>query len=468
MKNPVNFQSNGKMNDDDLAAAFAQRGLAYRHTTLSSKNPLGPRVRDFIENGMLRVSQEAIKVKGRAKFSSKREILPATWSAAPVPLSNEKSLGKLSLLSKPITSFELTKIIDKPPTEEEYEEQAISRPKRHRITIKSSDIQDKRALIAESEARVVVIPEALIESEVFNRSDGEEVGSDTADGIKVPRQRESPSMYGSLKDYEKWETLIETYPMSDAAFYKIQSNKGKLRSSRAIAPEAKHMALIISAGYYNNWLSCFNDSLALWLSHTWNIDFFSTKPEVIRAKFEKENWLLHEVTPKIRAKVQSFYANTSNTVVQWALAYDSIEFRELSKIKMAVRFSNPTDAKYRRTVMLKLPKLACLQLDMLQLCLHPELYFHRRTYQYFYNTCVTNAINDLGTYVRVMKNDTKIAALIEDIEKEFKIWWSLLAACGGDYITPEVIAENKGAQLAATKVEGIEYAEVRNSKNLKL
>jgi len=451
-----------RMNDDDLAAAFAQRGLAFRPTTLSSQRQIGPRVRDFIENGMLRISQEGLKVKGRAKFSSKHEIIPTTWSSAPVPISEDRTLGKLNLLSKPSKNFQLTTVVDTVPTEKEYQEQAINRPKRRRITIKSSEIQDKQALIAESEARVVVIPEALISSEVFNRPDDDEEDSEGSglDPVKIPRQRESPSIYGNLKDYEKWSNLAEQLPLADAAFYRMQTNKGRLRNSRALAPDARYMERVVSSEYYQNWFSYFQSSLAVWLSRTWNIDYFSAKRETITNKFEKENWLLYEVTPKIRAKVQSFYANTSNTVVQWALAYDSIEFRELSKVKTLVRFSDPTDPKYRPVVLLKLPKLACLQLDMLQLCLHPEIYFHRRTYQYFYNTCVTNAINDLGTYLKVMTNESKAAAQVEDIDKEFKIWWALIAACGGDYLTAEMNAENKNL-VKKEKIQGLEYAEVR-------
>jgi len=77
------------------------------------------------------------------------------------------------------------------------------------------------------------------------------------------------------------------------------------------------------------------------------------------------------------------------------------------------------------------------------LCLNPEDYMHRRTYQHFYNTCTTNSISDLNTYLVVMSNTSKAMAVAEDIGREFKTWWSFIAACGGDYLSTDSSKLNK-------------------------
>jgi hypothetical protein len=381
--------------------------------------------------------------------------LPVNWKGPNIPISKQKPLGKLDLNAKPTTDFEIT-LVDVPPQPSEYRKVAIDRPKRQRITVKSSDIQDKKALIAESEARISIIPEALITSKVFAQSDEE----DEDEEEKVKKTREPPGVFAKLKDYEKWTDSTEVFPLSDGIFYRTQSSKHKPRQSRAVAPNAAGVALSSTSEFYQRWFNYFETCQAVWLSRTWDIDYFSAPKATLKAKLENEYWLVCEVKPRIRAKLQDFYAKTGSTTAQWALDYRRIQFREISKTKYQVRFTCPMRKGLQPLVMMKLPRATCLELDMLQLCLNPEDYMHRRTYQHFYNTCTTNSISDLNTYLVVMSNKSKAMAVAEDIGREFKTWWSFIAACGGDYLSTDSSKLNRDYRPEKPEASSLEYAKI--------
>lgn len=346
--------------------------------------------------------------------------------------------------------------MDVPPEPSEYREQVIARPKRQRIIIKSTDIQDKKALIAESKARISIIPEALITSKVFAQSDDEEEDVEE----KVRKTREPPSIFANLKDCDKWPDLAEVYPLADQAFYRTQSSKHKPKMSRAVAPNAAGVAFSTTSEFYQRWFNYFETCQAVWLSRMWDIDHFSAPKETLKSKLENEYWLVCEVKPRIRAKMEDFYSKGGPTTARWALDYRRIQFREISKTKCQVRFTCPLRRELQPVVTMKLSRQACLELDMFQLCLNPEDYMHRRTYQYFYNTCVTNSISDLNTYLVVMGNKNKAISVAEDIGREFKTWWSFIAACGGDYLSTDSSKVNRNNQPEKPRVDESQYAKV--------
>lgn len=445
------------MNNTDLVQAFAALGLVYWQTTLNSPKQIDSRIRDCIENGILVPKYEIAKPRGHTTFSSQREILPPILKTPAIPLAKQKSIGKLDLNEKRATFNFVVNYVDTPPKASEYREQVIVRPKRQRIIIKSTDIQDKKALIAESKARVSIIPEALITSKVFAQSDDEE--EEDTEG-KVKRSREPPSIYANLKDYEKWDDLVEIFPLSDQAFYRTQSGKHKSKISRAVAPNAAGVAFSTTSEFYQRWFNYFNASLAVWLTRTYNLDQFSASAETLKAKLENEYWLVCEVKPRIRAKMESFHSKDGSTTARWALDYRRIQFREMGKTKCQVRFTCPLRDDIQPMVTLKLSRQACLELDMFHLCLNPEDYLHRRTYQYFYNTCVTNSISDLNTYLTIMSSKPKALALTEHIGKEFKTWWSFIAACGGDYLSADSSKVNRNNAPERPHVDESQYAKV--------
>jgi hypothetical protein len=59
---------------------------------------------------------------------------------------------------------------------------------------------------------------------------------------------------------------------------------------------------------------------------------------------------------------------------------------------------------------------------------------------YFVQFCTDNQVTTLVAFTSALQmrsNDYE-----KEIEKQFKIWWSHLAACGADYISGDIQREN--------------------------
>lgn len=428
------------MNDADIATAFRSLGLAYALTTLVSPKKILLRVRNCVDNNIPRIEKPKPNMAGRTTFDSSREILPlfAQKNSSLVP-SNRNSLGKLTIEdAAPTMQF----VHDTPPNPSEYREVIIQRAKRQRLIVKRSELQDKKIELSENSARISVIPEPLILSKVFNTESDE---SDDSEPAAPKKKRKAASIFATHKDIEYWAHCKRIYPLGDNNLYQIQSNKSKKRLYMTVAPTAFNTNILLSSKYRKRWIAYFQTTLAIWVATTWKINYYDASEKALHRRLKYEQWLNVDVAPKIRAKLCKTNEGKSTSVVDWALNYDHIEFRDSEKTKWFVRMEQPNNDMYKNTT-LKLPKAACLELDILFLVLHPQEYFYRRVYHYFYHICVVNAISDLNSYLRVtnMMGSTRIE---EDMIKELRIWWSMLAACGADYITDELLEENKNLSL---------------------
>jgi hypothetical protein len=432
------------MNDSDLQNAFRNLGLSYLVTTLVSPKKILLRVRNLIEGEIKKIERHNPSYAGKTSFNSLREIIPlfAPKATGIVP-SGRPSLGKL-LLHAGTTAHGL--VVDVPPTAEEYREVIIQRPKRQRLVVKRSELDKTKVENADGLARVSIIPEPLILSKVFNEEDDDDDSDDSEKPAKPVKQRKKASIFVTDKEREQWDMCKKIYPLSDSNLYSIQGNKSKKRIFLTTAPSAANTDILLSSKYKKYWTAYFQIVLAIFVATTWGIDYYSASPKALARRLKYERWFESEVTPKIRAKLQKYNHNKPTSVVNWALTYDSIEFRDSEKTKWFVRMQRSNNEKYKSTTV-KLSKATCLELDILWLALHPLEYFHRRVYQYLYQTCVTNAISDLQAYLRVM-NSMAAAKLEEDMVKELRIWWALLAACGADYITEELLHENKDLSIS--------------------
>lgn len=435
------------MNSTELVAAFAALGLPYWQTTLTSPRRIDSRVRDCIEKGLLALNCETPLPRGHSNFSSKSEIPPVEWRRPIITTPKYPRLGKLELNATDSSPFQVN-VVDTPPKASEYHEQILSRPKRARTIVKRADIQNAKVQTGESEARVIIIPEALISSKVFAQSDDE--FEDENEEVVAKKTREPPGVFANLKNCEKWPDLLDVAPLADQGFFRSQCNKCKNFQTRTVAPNAAIMALSRSSKFYGRWFSYFQLCQMIWFSGRWGVNYFNVGNNELKKKIEIERWLLTKVKARIRAKMTQFHGTEGTTTAHWALAYRSIEFRELSKTRNLVRFTCPTRAGIQREVIMQLPRSTCLELDIFHLCANPEDYFYRRSYQYFYNACTTNLITDMNTYLAVM--EARAATTSEEIYKEFQIWWSFVAGCGGDYMSASALEKNRDYKPAAVNV----------------
>jgi hypothetical protein len=59
-----------------------------------------------------------------------------------------------------------------------------------------------------------------------------------------------------------------------------------------------------------------------------------------------------------------------------------------------------------------------------------------------------------------MSNKSKAMAVAEDIGREFKTWWSFVAACGGDYLSTDSSKLNRDYRPEKPEASSLEYAKI--------
>lgn len=447
------------MNDDRLAELWQQSGLFFFRTTISLPNKLEKRVRnllssnEFVTHRLLQQPAKRINGNGLINFNPKQEeFLFCEPSTKPNYKAEERPVGKIQI-SVPIApvqngkqlAFPLLTTEDSLPDASDYQMHSIERPKRPRNFLKQSDIGKKKRkdLAVDGYARTSVVPEQFIESKVFNASDDEgEDGSDDMERMELirgPRKpREPSSIYANRKDWLGWAELQEANLAGDELVWR-KGNRAKKSFVNRIPAALPSMVRISDSSYVKMWSKFFKLSILEYMNDKWKSGMLRCDGKHMTNSRQIQFWFLGTVMPKIREKLKKSQPEYFSTI-SWVLAYDKITLKDTGKTKALILFEEPMQPDLQPQCMLKLLKPLALEIELLWLCCNPISYIRRRALMYFVQFCTDNQVTTLVAFTSALQmrsNDYE-----KEIEKQFKIWWSHLAACGADYISGDIQREN--------------------------